>query len=382
MTSFVKRMAAQYRADQVGSFLRPPHLRDAHIACTEGKLPLETLRDMEDEAILQILEMQRQSGIDVLSDGEFRRSGWGSDFREAVDGYVQGTPAVRVIQHRLSDGEVVGQTPGASSAGVIGGKLRTRRRLTAHESFFLKEHAKGQPFKMTMPAPSYVVARGYTPGIADRAYKNRAEMLRDAGAIIRAEIEALIAEGITYIQLDNPHYTDYISEEMLSQMRAAGIDPEQAIREDVEADNATIAGFDREKVTIAMHLCRGNGQLGNWHVAGGYEAIAEHVLGHLDVDRWLLEYDSERAGGFEPLRFVPKGKRVVLGLVTTKSGAIESQSVVLKRIDEATKYVPLDDLALSPQCGFSSTLVGNALHIDEQRRKLDLVVSTAREVWR
>jgi 5-methyltetrahydropteroyltriglutamate--homocysteine methyltransferase len=232
-----------------------------------------------------------------------------------------------------------------------------------------------------MPAPSYVVARGYTPGVTDQAYEDRAAVLRDASAIIRAEIEALIAEGVPYIQLDNPHYTDYISDDMLAQMRAAGIDPEQAIREDVQADNATIAGFDRDRVTIAMHLCRGNGQLGAWHVAGGYETISYQVLGQLDVDRWLLEYDSERAGGFEPLRFVPKGKQVVLGLVTTKSGTLESQSVLQQRIEEATKYVDLDNLALSPQCGFSSTLVGNALTAEEQRRKLELVVKTAREIW-
>ena len=202
---------------------------------------------MEDEAILDILKLQRDSGVDVLSDGEFRRSGWGSDFREAVDGYVEGTPAVRVIQHRLSDGSVVEQGSGFSSAGaVIADKLRPRRRLTAHESSFLKEHAGGKPFKMTMPAPSYVVARGYTPGVTDRAYEGRAAVLRDASAIIRAEIEALIAEGVPYIQLDNPHYTDYISDDMVAQMRAAGIDPGQAMREDVEADNASVVGFDRE----------------------------------------------------------------------------------------------------------------------------------------
>jgi len=375
-------MATNYRADQVGSFLRPQHLREAHAAQTNGTLPLETLRQMEDEAILGILHMQRESGIEVLSDGEFRRSGWGSDFREAVDGFTPGTPAVRVIQHRLSDGSVVEQIPAPNQSGsaVIGERLRQRRRLTEHESSFLKKCAGGQPFKMTMPAPSYVVTRGYTPGITDRAYGSRAEVLADASAIIHAEIEALIAEGVPYIQLDNPHYTDYISDEMLEQMRVAGIDPDQAMREDIEADNAAIVGFDRDRVTIAMHLCRGNGQLGAWHVAGGYERIAERVLGGVEVDRWLLEYDSERAGGFEPLRFVPKDKQVVLGLVTTKSGALEPQEL-LERIDEAAKYVDMANLALSPQCGFSSTLVGNALTQDEQRRKLNLVVSTAREVW-
>lgn len=376
-------MATNFRADQVGSFLRPPHLKDAHAAQMEGKLPLEELRKMEDEAILDILRLQREAGIDVLSDGEFRRSGWGSDFRDAVDGFVAGTPAVRVIQHRLTDGSVVPQAPAPNQSGgaVIGERLQQRRRLTEHESVFLRRFAGGQPYKMTMPAPSYVVTRGYTPGVTDRAYESRREVLADAAAIIHAEIEALVDEGVPYIQLDNPHYTDYISDEMLEQMRLAGIDPEQAMQEDIEADNAAIDGFDRDGVTIAMHLCRGNGQLGAWHVAGGYERIAERVLGGVNVDRWLLEYDSERAGGFEPLRFVPKDKQVVLGLLTTKFGTLESQEVLLQRIDEAAKFVDLESLALSPQCGFSSTLVGNAISEDEQRRKLELVVSTAREVW-
>jgi len=374
-------MAKQYRADHVGSFLRPPELKAAHTAFMEGKLPLEEIRQLEDRAILDVLELQRQSGIEVLSDGEFRRSGWGSDFRESVDGYVPGVVPVQLRQHRISDGSVVNDGPPAQGGQVIGEKLRRRRRLTEHESSFLKQHAGGQPYKMTMPAPSYVVARGYAPGITDRAYENRAAVLRDASAIIRQEIEALIAEGVPYIQLDNPHYTDYISEDMVQQMRAAGIDPEQALREDIEADNATIAGLGGDNVTVAMHLCRGNGQLGNWHVAGGYDAIDEQVFGNLIVARWLLEYDSERAGGFEPLHYMPKGKQVVLGLVTTKSGTLESQAQLRQRIEEAAKYVDLDNLSLSPQCGFSSTLVGNPLTPDEQRRKLDLVVSTAREVW-
>jgi len=375
-------MTAPYRADQVGSFLRPPELKEAHAAFAEGKLPLQELRQLEDRAILDVLELQRRSGVDVLSDGELRRSGWGSDFREAVDGYVPGTPAVRVIQHRNGDGQTIGASSGPSQGGmVIGGKLKAHRRLTAHESSFLKQHSGGQPFKMTMPAASYVVARGYVPGVTDRVYESRAAVLRDAAAIIHAEIEALITEGVPYIQIDNPHYTDYISDEMLVQMRGAGIDPAQALAEEVEADNASIAGLRREGVTIAMHLCRGNGPLGAWHVAVGYEAVAEQVLGRLDVDRWLLEYDSERAGTFEPLRFVPKGKQVVLGLVTTKASELEPEELLTRRIQEASKYIDLDDLALSPQCGFSSTLIGNPLVPDDQLRKLDLVVKTARDVW-
>jgi methionine synthase II (cobalamin-independent) len=263
---------------------------------------------------------------------------------------------------------------------VIGAKLRQRRRLTEHEVGFLQQHAAG-PIKMTMPAATYVVTRGYKPGVTDQVYENRAAVLRDAAGIINAEIKALIAEGVPYVQLDNPHYPDYISDERRDQWRALGVDPDQALAEDIAADNASIAGIDRARATVGMHLCRGNGPLGRWHTAGGYERIAEQVFGGIDVDRFLLEYDSERAGGFEPLRFMPKGKLVVLGLITTKSGELESQDVLLKRIDEAAKYVAIDDLALSPQCGFASTLIGNPLSWDEQQRKLELVVDTARKVW-
>jgi 5-methyltetrahydropteroyltriglutamate--homocysteine methyltransferase len=186
---------------------------------------------------------------------------------------------------------------------------------------------------------------------------------------------------VPYLQLDNPHYPDYISDDRRAQWRELGVDPDQALTDDIAADNASIAGLDRARVTVAMHLCRGNGPLGRWHTAGGYERIAEQVFGTLDVDRFLLEYDSERAGGFEPLRFMPRGKLVVLGLVTTKSAELETVDLLRARIDEATKYVPLEFLALSPQCGFASTLIGNPLTWDEQRRKLELVVETARKVW-
>jgi 5-methyltetrahydropteroyltriglutamate--homocysteine methyltransferase len=263
---------------------------------------------------------------------------------------------------------------------VIGAKLRQRRRLTEHEVAFLKQHASG-PIKMTMPAASYVVTRGYKPGVTDRVYASRAEVLADAAAIINAEVKALVYDGVQYIQLDNPHYPDYISEERRQQWTDLGVDPDQALAEDIAADNASLAHVDRASVTLAMHLCRGNGPLGRWHTSGGYERIAEQVFQGVDVDRFLLEYDSERAGSFEPLRFMPRGKHVVLGLITTKSSELESRDVLRRRIDEASKYVPLENLALSPQCGFASTLIGNPLSWDDQRRKLELVVETARKVW-
>jgi 5-methyltetrahydropteroyltriglutamate--homocysteine methyltransferase len=375
----------KYRADQVGSFLRGDELKQARAAQQQGSLTLEQLRELEDREILRVLDMQKQVGIDVVSDGEFRRGGWASDFQEAVAGYVPGAPPVVLSWHSPSGTVPAAEAPPTTpSTGivsrVIGEKLSQKRRLTAHESAFLKKHASG-PFKMTMPAATYVVTRGYKPGVTDKVYASRADVLRDAAAIIGDELAALAGEGVPYLQLDNPHYPDYISDERRADWRALGVDADVALADDIAADNASLARLDRSRVTIGMHLCRGNGPLGRWHTAGGYERIAEQVFGGLDVDRFLLEYDSERAGGFEPLRFMPRGKVVVLGLVTTKSAALESQDELLRRIDEASRYVPVEELALSPQCGFASTLVGNPLTWDDQRRKLELVVETARKVW-
>ncbi len=373
----------KFRADQVGSFLRSDELKAARAAYQQGTLSLEKLREVEDRDVLRILDMQKQVGIDVYSDGEFRRGGWASDFQEAVGGYVPGAPPVVMSWH--SSGTAVAEAPPPPPepgfvSRVIGEKLQQKHRLTAHEAEFLKQHAPG-PFKMTMPAATYVTTRGYKPGITDKVYASRVEVLADAAHIIGAELKALASEGVPYLQLDNPHYPDYISEDRRQQWRSLGVDPDQALREDIAADNASIAGLDRSQVTVGMHLCRGNGPMGRWHTEGGYERIAEAVFGGIAVDRFLLEYDSERAGGFEPLRFMPRGKVVVLGLVTTKSPALESQDELLRRIDEASRYVPVEDLALSPQCGFASTLVGNPLTWDDQRRKLELVVDTARKVW-
>lgn len=388
-------MAGQYRADQVGSFLRSQELKDAHTAHERGEVSAEQLRKIEDREILRVLEMQQSVGIDVLTDGEYRRGGWASDFQDAMDGYVPGAPPVTMTWHSpgttgqgaatATADPPIDAPAGSAGAGtpatrVIGEKLRQRRRLTEHEVKFLQQHAKG-PIKMTMPAATYVVTRGYKPGITDRVYGSRKELLTDAATIINNELKALAAESVPYLQLDNPHYPDYISDERREQWRSLGVDPDQALQDDIDADNASLRGLDRSKVTVGMHLCRGNGPMGRWHTAGGYERIAEQVFGGIDVDRFLLEYDSERAGGFEPLRFMPRGKTVVLGLITTKSPDLESQDLLRRRIEEAAKYVPLENLALSPQCGFASTLVGNPLTWDDQRRKLELVVDTARKVW-
>jgi 5-methyltetrahydropteroyltriglutamate--homocysteine methyltransferase len=381
-------MATKYRADHVGSFLRPPELLAARQSFVEGKITEDDLRKVQDEAILKVIDLQKQSGIDIYTDGEYRRDGWASDFGEAVEGYVVGAPAVTmpfqggVETSSAGGGNSTNPTgaPGGGGGRVFGEKLKQIKRLTGGESPFIKEHAHGA-YKVTMPAASYVVTRGYKPGVTDKVYDSRAAVLHDAAMIIKDEVIALVAEGVPYVQIDNPHYPDYLPDDRREQWRALGVDPDQALGDDIDADNACLRGFDRSDVTLAMHLCRGNGAGGGWHTSGGYDRIAEQLFSRLEVDAFLLEYDSDRAGGFEPLRFMPKGKTVVLGLVTTKAGELESQDLLLRRIEEAAKFVDMDDLTLSPQCGFASTVQGNPLTWDDQLRKLELVVETARKAW-
>jgi 5-methyltetrahydropteroyltriglutamate--homocysteine methyltransferase len=380
-------MTTVYRADHIGSLLRPQEVLDAHAAQARGEITLERLREIEDEAILAVLDLQRKVGIDVLSDGEFRRSSWAGGFPEAVDGYVSSEPPIP-FTWRMPDGAEANRmapvqemlrTMPQQAGRVIGEKIRQKQRLTGHEAPFLKANAGG-PFKVTMPAPSYVVARGYKPGVTDTVYASRGELMDDVVKVYVDEVRWLLDQGVPYIQLDNPHYPDYIEEHRRQQWRDIGIDPERAILEDIAGDNACLAGIDRANVTVATHICRGNGRSA-WHTQGGYEPIAEAVFGGLDVETFLLEYDTDRSGGFEPLRFVPKGKNVVLGLVTTKVGELESQDVLLRRIEEASKYVPMENLSLSPQCGFASVDQGNLITQDDQKRKLELVVETARRAW-
>jgi 5-methyltetrahydropteroyltriglutamate--homocysteine methyltransferase len=377
-----------YRADHVGSLLRPPEVLRAREDFGQQRISSEQFKAVEDRAVLAALDLQRQAGIEVLTDGEYRRHDWVGDFTSSVDGYVSAEPPIR-FEWKLPEpvaatGEGTMRQALAAmpqQAGrVIGERLKLRHRLTEHEVPFLKQHAGGMPFKVTMPATSYVVARGWKPGVTDRVYGSRWELMEDVARIMRAEIQALAAEGVPYIQIDNAHYPDYIPADRRDAWRAIGIDPDQALDEDIRGDNLAVQGLDRSRITLANHICRGNGRSA-WHTEGGYEPIAEKVFGGLDIDRFLLEYDSDRAGGFEPLRFVPAGKQVVLGLVTTKLGDLENQDDLLRRIDEASKFVPTENLALSPQCGFASVEQGNLLTWDDQRRKLELVAATARKVW-
>lgn len=263
---------------------------------------------------------------------------------------------------------------------VVGAKLRQVRRLTAHESSFLKDHATG-PFKVTLPGVMTRAIAWYKPGLTDKFYPTRADLVQDMVGMVQREVSALVAEGVSYIQLDSLDYVIRLADtRRREQMIQAGEDPARDLEDTIAADNASLQDAKGAGVTVALHMCRGNNR-SSWIAEGGYEATAERAFNSLQVDRFLLEYDTDRAGGFEPLRFMPKDKTVVLGLISTKDPTLESQEMLLRRIDEAAKYIPLENLAISPQCGFASTAPGNMLTEDDQRKKLELVVETARKVW-
>ena len=364
-------MPIKLRAEQVGSLLRPPEVLRARVAHAEGRLRLEELRAVEDRAILEALKKQRQVVIDVLTDGEMRRGSWLTDMADAVDGFVSAKVS---LEWKGPGGGVEGST-----ANAVGAKLRKVRKMTGHELPFLKKNAHG-PFKVTLPAPSNFMLASYKAGITEKFYPSHAELLKDLSAIVRDDVQWLLAEGVQYIQFDAPYYSHYLDPRQRAHMKETGIDPDAELANAIAGDNSALQGVPRDAVTLALHVCRGNSK-SRWYTEGGYDAIAEKLFGMLEVDRFLLEYDSDRAGGFEPLRLVPRGKDVVLGLVTTKEPRLESPDELRRRIDEAAKYVPLENLALSPQCGFASVSAGNLLSIDEQWRKLELVVETVRKVW-
>ncbi|HEY2917428.1 MAG TPA: methionine synthase [Candidatus Binatia bacterium] len=364
-------MPAKYRADHIGSLLRPAELLQARNANSDTA----KLRALEDKHILRVIERQKELGFKIFTDGEFRRGNFMSDFNDAVEGIDEGVAVARTWQTGA------GASPRPSMVpGTVVGKIKQTRRLTEHELAFLKQHSPGD-IKMTLPTANQFPAIYYKKGISDKMYSNHSAFLWDIVPIIKAEIQALVNEGVDYVQIDAPRYSYYIDPKWRSYIKTEmGLDPDQALDEAVRADNACLEGAKRPGVTLAIHLCRGNNR-SQWYAEGSYDAIAEKLFGQLNVDVFLLEYESERAGTFEPLRFVPGGKTVVLGLVSSKLPELESSDQLARRIDEASKYVPLENLAVSPQCGFASTMEGNLLTEDQQWQKLKLVVDTARNVW-
>jgi 5-methyltetrahydropteroyltriglutamate--homocysteine methyltransferase len=363
-------MSVQCRADHVGSLLRPPELLEARRA------PDPERRAIEDRHILRVLTMQHEMGLGVFTDGELRRRNFMSDFTDAVDGFDLGEGVARSWQA----GPAGAAASASSVTGIVVHKLRQLRRLTAHELPFLRDHSPG-PIKMTLPSATQFPAIAYKRGVSETAYASHSALLWDIVPIIAAEVEALIADGVQYVQIDAPRYSYYVDSKWRDYIRTElGQEPEAALDEAVRADNACLAAARRPGATLAMHLCRGNNR-SHWYAEGGYDPIAERVFGALQVDRFLLEYDDARSGTFEPLRFIPRGKTVVLGLVSSKRPQLESKKDLIRRIEEAARYVPLENLALSPQCGFASTMEGNLLSEDDQWAKLRLVAETAREVW-
>ena len=364
-------MGPRYRAEQVGSLLRPPQLLAARIAHAEGRLTREELQSVEDSSIEAAVRKQRELGLQILTDGEMRRGSWLTDMAESVAGFVP--------DRVMLDWKGPGGGPEASSAVVAGAKLHKLRKLTGRELPLMKELANGQ-FKMTLPAPSNFMVTSYKPGITDRFYASHDEFLEDLVHIVHDEVRWLAAEGVRYIQFDAPYYSHYLDPNRREKMRSAGMDPDAEFQRGILSDNICLNAVARGNLTMGVHVCRGNSR-SRWYAEGAYDALAEKLFGSLHADVFLLEYDSERAGGFEPLRFVPAGKTVVLGLVTTKTPKLEDSDELRRRIDAAARYISLDNLALSPQCGFASIAEGNLLSINDQWRKLELVVETARKVW-
>jgi 5-methyltetrahydropteroyltriglutamate--homocysteine methyltransferase len=372
-------MARQFRADNIGSLLRPPELLSARTACREGKMNREKLREIENQSILKALELQKAAGVDVFTDGEYRRDIFTADITQAVEGLVPGKPTVS-FEWRGAGSELAKESKEGNLQFVVGGKLRKKGRFTPGEAPFLKQHAPG-PFKVCTPAAMQHAISRYRPGVTDRVYPTIRDMLQEVAAIMREEVQALIDEGASYVQLDAPSYSTFYDPRRRDALAQSGVDPAAAFDAAIAADNAMIRGIRRgSDVAIGIHFCRGN-KRSAWGAEGSYEPIAEKAFGALDMDRYLMEFDTERAGGFEPLRFVPRGKTVVLGLVTTKEPRMESEDELLRRIEEASKYVPMENLALSTQCGFASAASGNLVSWDDMRRKLDLVAKTSRRVW-
>ncbi|MGE5215392.1 MAG: cobalamin-independent methionine synthase II family protein [Chloroflexota bacterium] len=372
-------MIKPVRADNIGSLLRPAELLQARQALHEGRLEQRQVREVEDRSILKALAMQKAAGVDIFTDGEYRRDIFTADITQAMDGLVPGAPTVK-FEWRGAGADLAKQSKEGNLQYIVGAKLRRQGRFTPGEAPFLKQHAPG-PFKVCTPAAMQHAISRYKPGVTDKVYPSVHEMLQDVAVIMREEVQALIDEGASYVQLDAPSYSTFFDPSRRELLKRSGVDPAAAFDAAIAADNAMVTDLrGRADVVIGIHFCRGN-KRSAWGAEGSYEPIAEKAFGSLIMDRYLFEFDSERAGGFEPLRFIPKGKTVVLGLITTKTPELENEDALLRRIDQASKYIASENLALSTQCGFASAASGNLLSWEDMERKLALVVRVARRVW-
>jgi len=377
---------AKIRNDVVGSLLRPANLKEARRRYDAGQISLRELRDIEDQSISEAVKLQEEIGLSVVTDGEYRRLNFQDSFGESVAGYDAGKPSLDFYEQRVAGSSPLrrweipdhGEQKGTAVAQrrPVATKITLSRNVPMEEFRFLRGVAR-LPGKVALIGPDRISQR-FDWQNSKSVYSGLDEFVDDVVKVERDIISGLIGEGCRYVQIDAPGYTAYVDAPSLDAMRARGEDPKENFTRSLKADNALIDGFDQ--VTFGIHLCRGN-QRSMWHREGSYDDIAERLLNELKHDRFLFEYDTPRAGGFEPLRFLPKGKIIVLGLVSTKVAQLETIDELKRRVDEAAKYVPLEQIAISPQCGFSSDVVGNLVSEDDQKRKLEIVVEAARQIW-
>ncbi|MFP5406814.1 MAG: 5-methyltetrahydropteroyltriglutamate--homocysteine S-methyltransferase, partial [Gammaproteobacteria bacterium] len=361
-----------FRADHVGSLLRPARLLAARDELAAGTIDADQLRAVEDEAIAEIVRFQEDVGLKSITDGEFRRTYFHIDFLEQLDGVVTDIP----VSVQQADGSVALAPP----VMRVVDKVRHVKDIQKADFEFLKSQVTaGHTPKVSIPSPTMLHFRGGRAGISREHYPDLEPFYQDVADAYGAELRSLAELGCTYLQLDDTNLAYLCDEKMREAARQRGDDPNELPHRYASFINRVVAQKP-DGMTLSMHLCRGNFR-STFIASGGYEPVAETLFNAMPVDGYFMEWDTDRAGGFEPLRFLPKGKSVVLGLVTSKTGILEDKDTLKRRIDEASKYAPLEQLALSPQCGFSSTVHGNDIAVDAQRRKLELVVETAADVW-
>jgi 5-methyltetrahydropteroyltriglutamate--homocysteine methyltransferase len=360
-------MPPPYRADQVGSLLRPAALAEARRRWKQGTLGAERRKEMEDDAIRVVVSKQEALGLRAVTDGEFRRDWWHLDFLAQLEG----------VTTKENPGPKFGGTEEQPPIATVTGKVGCAKPIMTEHFAYLKSVAKATP-KFTIPSPSMLHLRGGRGAISRDAYPDLGAFWDDVAAAYRKAIAHLAAAGCTYLQLDDTAFAYLCDPKIRENCRRNGDDPDRLPQRYADTISAALEGRPAG-MTITLHTCRGNFKSA-WVAEGGYDPVAKAMFS-ANVDGFFMEFDSARAGTFEPLRALPKGRKVVLGLVTTKVGEVEDKAVLKRRIAEAAKFVPLENLCLSPQCGFSSTHHGNALSQDDQWRKLALIVETAREIW-
>jgi 5-methyltetrahydropteroyltriglutamate--homocysteine methyltransferase len=364
-------MAAPFRADHVGSLLRPQALHEARAKARRGEITEQQLKEAQDRCIRDVVKLQEDVGLPSITDGEFRRDWWHIDFLHGFDG-------VELTKPQYAKGAEFKNVDEQPPFMIISGKLRRTKPSMVPHFQFLKSIVKSGTAKFTMPSPAMLHARADRASLK-KAYPDQEEFWADLTRCYREEIADLYKAGCRYLQIDDTTIAMMGDEKVQAQFKALGDDPRKDSERYAQAINEATRDVP-EDMTVCVHTCRGNFK-STWLASGSYDFVAETAFAHIDVDGFFLEYDTERAGGFEPLRYVPKDKRVVLGLVSSKVPELEAKDALKRRIDEASKYVSLDHLCLSPQCGFSSTHHGNNLTEAQEVAKLKLCIDTAKEVW-